>query len=144
MSFSLLRFTLYITGLFIVAIGASIYLFGIFPIVQFAAPLADILLGDISPLDHLNHADIDSEMRFLAIFYVAYGMIILNTASDLRRRMHRIPMLVAVVLLGALGRGISIYFNGAPHGIMLILLSLEIAVPLFILMLQQRAKHRLF
>ncbi|PIB24811.1 hypothetical protein BFP76_06470 [Amylibacter kogurei] len=128
----------------IVAIGASIYLFGIYPMAQIFAPMADILLGDIAPLDQLNHPDIDSEMRFLAIFYVAYGMIVLNTASDLRRRMHRIPLLATVVLLGAVGRGISIYFNGMPHGIMLILLSVEIVVPLFIIMLQQRAKRRLF
>jgi hypothetical protein len=71
----------------------------------------------------------DSELRFYAPLFGAYGMLMLWTAQDLFVRNYLIPWLAAVFFLGGLGRVLSYAAVGAPHPLFVVLMAIELLMP---------------
>ncbi len=144
MSLSALRLTLYIMGLLIVLVGGITTFFGIHTTAQVFAPLADVLLGDTRPVDHFAHPDVDSEMRFYSVIFMAYGLVILHTAANLKVYMDRVPALILVFFVGGAARALTHIYVGNPHGLFDILMTIELGAPVLIYILYRRAQKRLF
>lgn len=144
MSLSALRIALYLSGLAILIVGGITTFFGLSTTGQIFGYLADVLLGDTRPLDHLAHPDVDSEMRFYSVIFMAFGLTVLHTASNLKTYMDRVPPLALVVFVAGCARLLTYVQAGKPHGLFDILMVLEIAVPVLIYILYRRARRRLF
>lgn len=62
----------------------------------------------------VSSAAVDSELRCLAIFWIAYGIFCFWTARNIDDRARFIPFLAIVMLLSGLARLLSIILVGLP------------------------------
>lgn len=89
----------------------------------------------------LSGANIDSEMRFYAVLWMAYGAVALWVARALPERIALLRLLLVVFWMGGLGRVISYFAVGAPHPLFVVLMWIEIALPPVLIALSyKRAK----
>lgn len=88
-------------------------------------------------------ATMDSELRFYAPLFGAYGVVLIRTAGDLAARGRAIPWLAAVLLIGGLGRAVSLASVGAPHPLFLLLMGVELITPAAMAGLWMAARRRL-
>ncbi len=61
------------------------------------------------------NATMDSEDRFYATIFLAYGALVLSCARDLQQKTRPIQLLATVFFMGGLARIISAVFVGLPH-----------------------------
>ena len=132
-----LKILLLVLGTTAVLIGSAIFLFGADRTAGFSNIIVSLLWPGVSSVKGLAGSNVDSELRFYAVFWIAYGVILVLTANDFLRHFKRVPVLLLLFFLGGIGRSISYYSVGAPHLLFLILLVIELAVPpvLFVLWL---------
>lgn len=83
----------------------------------------------------------DSELRFYAALWGAYGILLVMTANDLRRHITRVPWLAAVFFAGGVGRLISHVQLGPPHPFFQILMLTELSLPIAIVILWARVRN---
>lgn len=81
------------------------------------------------PLTDLGAPNDDSELRFYSVFFVAYGVILVQTARDLIRHGHRLKWLLGLFFLGGLARLLSYLMVGPPHALFVLLMFIEILFP---------------
>jgi uncharacterized membrane protein YedE/YeeE len=105
------------------AMGAVPVIMGGYAVVTGARPIPDS--GHVS-------ASVDSEMRFMSAWYVGGGLVAFRAARDPKAEPTLVRLLCAIVLLGALGRVLSIRRLGRPPRLFLFLLGVELAVPALI------------
>jgi hypothetical protein len=83
---------------------------------------------------------VESELRFYSAFYVAYGLLVLRTAT----RPHPDPTAVrgvaGALLLGALGRAGAWLSVGKPHRFQRGLLAVELVLPPLFVVEQARRR----
>lgn len=116
------------------AIGAAIFLLGPAAVGRaFAMALA--ALGLAAPPPRLDGADIDSEMRFYAVFWIAYGVFLLRAAR--RPWGPEIPPLMGLVFAGGVGRLLSLAAFGPPHPLFQLLAAIELILPAAVLALRR-------
>lgn len=86
MAFHLLRILLFLASLLIIVAGGSFYIAG--PSTTLAIMLDGIrpLLPNIPPITDMGTANVDSELRFFAPFFVAYGVLLLYQSRKQARR----------------------------------------------------------
>jgi Domain of unknown function (DUF4345) len=72
----------------------------------------------------------DSELRFYAVLWGAYGIVTIRTARGLPQGLNRVPWLALVFLLGGIGRALSLFSVGTPHPFFTTLMVIEIALPI--------------
>ena len=113
--FALIGVTAIVTGLFVVLTGSSGQVDG-----SQAAP------------------SVESELRFFAVFWIAYGVAALRVAPRADREIFMVRALAAFLFLGGLARAIAWIADGKPHGLFIGLLVLELLIPPVILGLQHR------
>lgn len=77
----------------------------------------------------------DSELRFYAALWGAYGIVVLRTARNLTKRLHETPWLAAVFFLGGIGRGLSVISVGEPHPFFTLLMAVELVLPVVMIAL---------
>jgi hypothetical protein len=82
--------------------------------------------GDVS-------ANIDTEARFFAAWYVGGGLFMLRAARRLDTEGTTIRIICAVWFLAACGRALSIVTKGAPNALFIVLMVVEFAIPLVVL-----------
>lgn len=114
-----------------VVIGGMIFLFGpVFTGELFASALSLIAPGSGSV--QLGGVDVDSEMRFYAVLWVAYGLVMIRVSQLLPRRIFLAQAMLGVFFVGGLGRVISSMTVGPPHLLFQVLMWVELAVPLIL------------
>jgi hypothetical protein len=74
-------------------------------------------------------ATIDSELRFYAALWGAYGLVLVAVGQSLPRRLGWVPGLAAVFFAGGVGRALSMVQVGAPHPVFVVLMAIELALP---------------
>ena len=82
----------------------------------------NVLIGGASNIPGattIASAAIDSELRCLSIFWIAYGVFCFWVARDIDGRSHFIPVIALIMLLSGLARLLSLILVGLP-GIALI------------------------
>jgi len=138
-----LRVCLLVLGLSAVAIALSIFLFG----ARFTAGSAEALFSTVSgwrgPPTGPWPPTMDSELRFYAALWGAYGVVVLRAARDLTNRLAEIPWLAGVFFAGGVGRVLSRLSVGAPHPFFTLLLGIEILLPLVLVALWYAASRRI-
>jgi hypothetical protein len=82
----------------------------------------------------------DSELRFYAALWGAYGVLMLMAARDLDARSGWVPWLAGVFFAGGVGRALSWGMIGAPHPFFLALMAIELILPPILMLLWLRLK----
>jgi hypothetical protein len=138
----MLKFAFSLLGLAALLIGGMIFVVGpdvtgqaFATILRFAAPGTPRVTG-------LSGADIDSEMRFYAVLWMAYGAAALWIAQSLPARVVLLRLMLGIFWLGGLGRLISYLAVGAPHPLFSVLMWIELVLPPALLVLSYRGAGR--
>jgi len=94
----------------------------------FAALLVPVF-GTAPGFDGLSGTDADSELRFYATFFLAYGVGVLWLAWHFPRHHRAIPPMLILFFAAGLARGLSWLASGAPHPLFQVLLAIELLAP---------------
>jgi hypothetical protein len=128
MSILILKAGFLLLGGAAVLIGASNYFLGI-------AVTADTLALMLAPVglesggfQDLASPNVDNEFRFYAVLWIAYGIVLLRTATRLPADLHWVPPLTGIFLAGGFGRLLSIARHGPPDPLFMLLTYLEFAL----------------
>lgn len=144
MAFTVLKLLLYLFGFTILGVTGSIIVLGADATAANGAVLADIILGDTSEVTGLGDANTDSELRFYAGIFAAYGMLLIHTAIFLREKLPRVPYLALTVMLAGIARIVSYYQLGEPHGLFQVLLFAEIGAAILVLLIYPAARRKTY
>lgn len=129
-----------VLGLAAVGICVSILVFGPTATAHFSETQFNALTGSGHSLTGVWPATMDSELRFYAPFWGAYGVVLLVVARDLPGKLHYVPFLAALFFAGGVGRGLSHVAVGSPHPFFTLLMGIEFLLPLVVLALWRGAK----
>ena len=127
--FATLRALLWLLGGSAILICLSIVFFGPGNTAQISELMFDALTGRGGPLTGRWPPTMDSELRFYAPFWGAYGIVLIAVARDLMRLGRWVPWLALLFFVGGLGRAISWAITGAPHPFFLFLMTIELVLP---------------
>ncbi len=132
---STLRILLGVLGVAAIAICLSIMLLGPTATASLTETLFNMLTSSTAPLTTAWPATMDSELRFYAPFWGAYGILLIVVARNLPKHMRYVPALAALFFVGGVGRAISYATVGAPHPVFTLLMGIELLLPpvLFVL-----------
>jgi hypothetical protein len=110
-----LRLLLAALGLVAVCICLSILLYGPADTANSFEALFNALTGLNYPVTGAWPPTMDSELRFYAALWGAYGFILIAVARNLRAMLHYVPLLAATFFGGGAGRALSYFQVGPPH-----------------------------
>ena len=103
---------------------------GVGGLVATAAGLDTVLRGARSvPGRPPAGAEMESELRYYAGFYVAFGLAVLRTAPRAERDPAAVWALAGALFLSGLARAGAWRASGRPHPLQRALLAIELAVP---------------
>jgi hypothetical protein len=134
----MLRIAFSLLGVAALAIGGMIFLIGPASTAAAFAALLKIALPETPRVAGLDGADVDSELRFYAALWMAYGGTAVWVAQQLPQRIGLLRLMLGVFWLGGLGRVISFLAIGAPHPLFVTLMWIEIVLPPVLLALSYR------
>jgi len=77
------------------------------------------------------NATMDSEDRFYATLFAAYGVALLWCIRDIERKSKSVYFLAATFFVGGLARVVSILAVGAPNAFFRAMTVLELVIPVF-------------
>jgi hypothetical protein len=80
-------------------------------------------------MDATWSATIDSQLRFYAAFWGAYGVLLLVIVTNTEPHLDLVPWLAAVMFAGGVGRAISYASVGPPHPFFTALMVIELLAP---------------
>lgn len=121
-------------------IGLSFFFLG----VDFTAQIFNRVLSivyDSGPVTDLGTPNAETELRFYSVFWIAYGVILIQTARDLTKHAGRVTLLLGLFFLGGVGRGISYVADGPPHALFVVLMIIELILPIFLLLCFWQSKR---
>lgn len=82
------------------------------------------------------NATMDSEDRFYATLFAAYGVALLWCVKDVERKSMVVYFLAATFFVGGLARLVSVAAVGLPNTFFIAMTVLELLIPLFIAFMQ--------
>jgi peptidoglycan/LPS O-acetylase OafA/YrhL len=85
--------------------------------------------------DSAATTNVDSEYRFLSVFWAGFGALVLFVARRARPDPRAVGGLMTLLLCGGLARALSWAAEGRPEWPYLALLALELVVPVIVLAL---------
>jgi hypothetical protein len=130
-----LRVLLGVLGVSAILIALSIFVLGAQSTSWSVEQVFSAIARWHGPLSEPWPASMDSELRFYAPFWGAYGLILLSVARAPAGRMAWIPWLAGVFFAGGVGRLISYVLVGPPHPFFILLMAIELVMPpVFILL----------
>jgi hypothetical protein len=130
-----LRICLLVLGVSAVAISLSIFCLGAAFTASWAEALFNLMSGWRGPGTGVWPATMDSELRFYAALWGAYGAVVIRTGLNLKQRLQEAPWVAAVFFAGGVGRIVSRVSLGAPHPFFTMLLIIEVSLPVIMLAL---------
>ena len=83
-------------------------------------------------------ASVESELRFYAVLWIAFGAALIWTAPRAARETKLVRALMAVLFAGGIARAIAWAAEGRPDGLFVVLLVLELAIPPLVVLWQRR------
>jgi len=114
-------------------------LIGLFGVTDIFIALLHIALGPAAiPGSIPVNATMDSEDRFYATLFLAYGVALLWCIKDIERKSQVIYFLMATFFVGGLARLVSVAAVGLPNDFFIILTGVELVLPLVIAYMQSR------
>jgi hypothetical protein len=137
-----LRLCFLLLGVSAIAIATSIFVTGAEATAALAEGVFDALSGWRGPPSAHWPPTMDSELRFYATLWGAYGVVLLRAARGLPRTLPQAPWLAAVFFSGGVGRLISLLTVGAPHPVFTLLMTIELTLPVLMILLWLGARAR--
>ena len=141
MMFAALRVCLQVLGVSALAIAASILILGAEKTAGMVEWGFATLFRWSGPSSGAWPPTMDSELRFYAALWGAYGVVVLAAARDLSARLGYVPWLAAVFFAGGLGRLASYLGVGPPHPFFTLLMIIELLLPLALFGLWRGARR---
>ena len=106
-------------------------------LVMIVAGSVTVLLGAESVLREGSFTtDIDSEMRFYAVWYVAAGILLARSIPKVETEAFTIRLIGAAFFAAGCARALSWIVVGKPHVSQIVLMVIELCLPLVIIPLQ--------
>ena len=121
-----LRVLVTVMGLVMVVAGALTVLFG----------------ADSVPREGVVTPDVDSEMRFYAVWYVAMGVLLLRGAPSVENESVVIRLVGVGFFVAGCARALSWIAVGRPHASQVALMVIELILPLVIIPWQASVAKR--
>ena len=94
--------------------------------------------ADGVPGDNAASASVESELRFFAVFWIAYGVALLRVAPRVDTATWAVRALVGILFVAGLARGLAWAMSGRPHGLFVALMVIELVAPPLIVVWQSR------
>ena len=112
---------------------------GLFGIAAILIALLHVVLGPSAiPGSVSVNATMDSEDRFYATLFAAYGVALLWCIKDIERKSIVVYFLTATFFAGGLARLVSVAAVGLPNTFFIAMTVLELLIPLFMVFIQSR------
>ena len=93
--------------------------------------LAHLLFGSASIIGGgMVNATIDSDLRFYALLFTAYGLAFVWCAADITRRGRVANVLGAIFFAGGLARLLAWAATGPPNWFYVVMIPVELIIPL--------------
>jgi len=108
-------------------------------LVPIGAGGAGVLLGPHMVHAVAENADVDSHFRYLSGLLLAIGLGFASTVPRIEQQGARFRLLAGIVVLGGIGRAISLLAIGVPSRPMLAALVMELVVTPALVLWQRRA-----
>ena len=89
-------------------------------------------------------ASIDNELRFFAVYWLAYGVFSFWVTRNLSERYNFLPSIAVVFFLSGVARLLSIIFVGDPIFMFIPVMFIELLLPFVIYYLYIKLKNQLF
>lgn len=136
----ILQFLLVALGLAAIIIGAMLYLLG-----QRFNYLSELFFDALSvqstsPEQPISPT-VDSELRFYAVFWFSYGVLLIWVARGLLHRLQLVPILALIFFAAGVGRVLSLLLVGPPHPLFIVLMVIELTYPIILVGLYLRLKE---
>lgn len=114
-------------------------LLGLFGATAIFIALLHVVLGPSAiPGSVPVNATMDSEDRFYATLFAAYGAAMLSCVGDVERKSRLVYFLALTFLAGGLARVVSWMAVGPPNGFFVAMTALELLLPFVIAFMQRR------
>jgi hypothetical protein len=126
---SALRALLLLLGVSAIFIAASILFLGAAATARMGEGAFAMLTGWRGPVGEDWPATMDSELRFYAALWGAYGILLVMAGANITAHLDLIPWLAAVFFAGGVGRAISLVAVGPPHPFFTALMAVELLLP---------------
>jgi len=118
---------------------AAVALAGCVPV---AAGLQGVLSG-VHRLDPAGSATLDSHYRYLSGLLLGLGLVFWGLIPQIERRGTIVRVLTLLVVVGGLGRAISLFETGLPNTTMRLALIMELAVTPALCLWQMRVARQM-
>jgi hypothetical protein len=83
-------------------------------------------------------ATMDSEDRFYAMMFLAYGAVVLSCVRDVEQKSKVVRLAALTLFVGGIARLVSMAAVGLPHPFFLAMTALELSVPAVLVVVQRR------
>ena len=115
---------------------------GLFGVIVIGIATASIVIGPaIVPDSRSVSATMDSEYRFLASMFLAFGFALLWCIKHVETRTVLVNFLALTFLAGGIARSVSMYAVGLPHPLFIVMTFFELFLPLVMFYLQYRVSR---
>jgi hypothetical protein len=94
--------------------------------------------ADGVPGDDAASASVESELRFLYVFWAAYGLALIRVAPRAVGEAWAVRALALVLFAAGLARAVAWLDGGRPHGLFVALMIVELVLPPVIVAWQAR------
>jgi Domain of unknown function (DUF4345) len=112
---------------------------GVFGVVAIVIASLHVVLGPSAiPGSVPVNATMDSEDRFYATLFAAYGAALLWCVRDVERKSTCVYFIAGTFFVGGLARVVSVLAVGLPNAFFMAMTLLELLIPLFVAAVQWR------
>ncbi len=116
-------------------------LFAVLGVVGIAAGIFAVLTGPDGQFDGAPaNPSVESEFRFFAAFWAAYGVASLWVAPRIEGEQLAVRALAAFLFAGGVARGIGWIAEGRPDALYVVLMGLELMIPIAVFLLLSRLR----
>lgn len=137
-----LRVIFSLLGLSAIAIGAMNFALGPTATAATFATILSTIAHTPRDVEGLSGPNIDSEMRFYSVLWIAYGSLALWVSQSLKVRIVWLRLMLVVFLFGGIGRALSFFSVGPPHPLFSILMWIELLLPTLLIALSYGIPRR--
>ena len=108
-------------------------------LIPIATGLASVVFGtEIIREGGGSNANVESELRYYAVFYVGFGLYLWSIAPEIASRGRELRWAAAVLFCGGLARVVGVLIDGWPEADYVMLMAVELVLPP-VLVLWQRS-----